>query len=79
MAAGIALVGMLGQWIVGSVSSARASAKRDGALDEWRRTTTARVDKHGEEIDDLRDAAATDRGRIAVVEKEISWRRSRGC
>lgn len=73
--AAIALIGIVGQWIVGS----RASARRDGVIDERLGSCAARLDKHGREIDDLRSAAAEDRGRIVAVETEIKRGRPRGC
>jgi hypothetical protein len=68
MVVAVAALGVAGQWWVGS----RASARRDGAVDEKLRSHDARLEKHGEEIDDLRDRAASDRGRIGVVETRLA-------
>jgi hypothetical protein len=64
----IAFVGVAGQWYV----SSRANARRDGAIDEKLISHDKRLEKHGEEIDELRDAAAADRGRIVGVETRLA-------
>lgn len=60
----VAAVGVIGQWWVGS----RASARRDGVVDEKLRSHDARLNRHGEEIDGLRSDAGADRNRIVALE-----------
>lgn len=60
----VALLGVLGQWYV----SSRASARRDGVMDEKLLSYGKRLDKHGDELDVLRVEAGKDRGRIVALE-----------
>jgi len=70
IAAVIALLGVAGQWVV----SAHAAARRAGVVDERLRSHSARLDKHGKELDVLRGDAAEDRSRIVALETRVEQR-----
>lgn len=65
--AGIALLGVVGQWWVGS----RASARRDGVVDEKLLSHDRRLEKHGEELDEVRSELAGHGREIAGMQARL--------